>query len=159
MTDQLEVGRITKHHGLRGDVLVKFTTDRLEERTEVGSELSLSDGRTLVIKRASLHNDRWIVHFKGFDSKEAADSLRGHLLFAAPIDVEGEIFVHQLIGCRLKTVDGTDHGEITSVLDNPASDLLELSDGRLVPMAFYVAHDAVSVTVDVPAGLLDDDGV
>ena len=154
MPDQLEVGRITKPHGLKGDVLVKFVTDRTEERTEVGCELSLGSGRVLVVERASLHNDRWIVHFGGVDTREAADSLHSQLLYAPPLEDTGEVFIHEVIGRRLLTTDGTDHGEIVSVIDNPASDLMELDNGALVPMVFYVSHDEHAVTVEVPDGLL-----
>ena len=159
MTDQLEVGRITKPHGLKGDVLVKFVTDRLEERASVGAELTMASGRVLTIERASLHQDRWIVHFEGVDTREAADSLHSQLLFADPLEDTGALFIHEVVGSRLLTVDGVDHGVIETVLANPASDLMQLADGRLVPMAFYVSHDADSITVDVPSGLLDDDGV
>ncbi len=159
MSDQLEVGRITKSHGLKGDVLVKFVTDRLEERASEGAELALSSGRVLTIQRAAVHKDRWIVHFEGVDTREAADALHSQLLFADPLEGTGELFIHEVIGSRLLTVDGVDHGEIETVLANPASDLMQLENGRLVPMVFYVSHDANSVTVDVPPGLLDDDGV
>lgn len=159
MTEQLEVGRITKPHGLKGDVLVKFVTDRLDERTATGAQFTTSGERVLVIERASLHKDRWIVHFEGVSTREAADALHSQLLYADPLDDTGEVFIHEVIGRRLLTPDGTDHGVIQSVLANPASDLMELEDGRLVPMTFYVSHDHESVIVDVPAGLLDDDGV
>ncbi len=156
MPDQLEVGRITKSHGLKGDVLVKFVTDRIDERAAVGSELTLANGRVLVVERASLHKDRWIVTFEGVNGREAADSLHSQLLFADPLEDTGDVFIHEVIGRRLVTPDGQDHGEITTVLSNPASDLMELADGRLVPMVFYVSHDQDTVTVDVPDGLLND---
>jgi 16S rRNA processing protein RimM len=154
MPDQLEVGRITKPHGLKGDVLVKFVTDRTLERTETGAELTLASGRVLVVERASPHKDRWIVHFDGFDTREAADSLHSQLLFAAPLHDTDAVFIHEVIGRRLFTPDGSDHGEIVAVVDNPASDLMELDSGLLVPMVFYVSHDEHTVTVDVPDGLL-----
>ena len=156
MTERLEVGRITKPHGLNGDVLVKYITDMIEERTAVGTDFSLTNDRVVVIESASLHNDRWIVHFEGVDSREAAQALHSQTLFAEPLEDSDTLFIHQIIGKRLRTVEGTDHGEIVSVLDNPASDLMELSNGRLVPMAFYIDHDDEVVTVDVPAGLLED---
>jgi hypothetical protein len=47
---------------------------------------------------------------------------------------------------------------VQAVLDNPASDLLELEDGRLVPSVFVVGHEpGVRVSVEVPIGLLDGD--
>ena len=44
-----------------------------------------------------------------------------------------------------------------SVIANPASDILELESGALVPTVFVVSnHDGV-ITVDVPDGLFDLD--
>lgn len=158
MVIHLEVGRVTKPHGLRGEVVVRFTTDKIPERTQPGTTLHTSGGRDLVVLSARPHQDRWIVHFEGVHSRAEGDALRGQVLYAEPLDDPDEIFIHQVIGRRLRTPDGRDHGEIVAVVANPASDLMELDDGRLVPMAFYVGHDDGSVTVDVPAGLLDDAG-
>ena len=53
---------------------------------------------------------------------------------------------------------GRSHGRVQAVLDNPASDLLELEDGRLVPSVFIVDYQpGVRVAVEVPSGLLDGD--
>jgi len=42
-------------------------------------------------------------------------------------------------------------------VENPASDLLELEDGRLVPSVFVVDHQpGERLVVEVPDGLLDD---
>jgi len=42
---------------------------------------------------------------------------------------------------------------------NPASDLLVLTGGGLIPLRFVIDHQAgVRVTVDVPEGLLDTAG-
>lgn len=157
MVAELEVGRITKPHGLRGEVLVRFTTDKIAERTSPGSRLRTAAGTELTVRAARAHRDRWIVSFAGSESRDDADALRGQLLFAEPLEDSGELFIHELIGKRLRTSAGTEHGEIVAVVANPASDLMELADGRLVPLAFYQDHDEHVVTVDVPAGLLDDD--
>ncbi len=63
--------------------------------------------------------------------------------------------MHELIGLRVRTIDGTDRGAITAVEANPASDLLVLDDGRVVPLTFYASHDAGGVVVDTPEGLFD----
>ena len=44
---------------------------------------------------------------------------------------------------------------MTVVQANPASDLLVLEDGTLVPLTFVVATLAGQLTVDAPAGLFD----
>ena len=63
--------------------------------------------------------------------------------------------MHALIGAEVVDVAGRAHGRVASVEANPASDLLVLGDGRLVPLAFVVESSTGRVVVDVPAGLLD----
>jgi 16S rRNA processing protein RimM len=149
----LEVGRIEKPHGLRGQVVVRLLTNRVE-RLEPGTELS-APGRTLLVRSASPHHDRWIVTFDGVDTREGADALRGTILSAAPIDDPDELWVHDLIGAEV-FADGISRGRIVEVEANPASDLLVLDTGALVPVRFVV--DVVAgtrVEVDAPAGLFD----
>lgn len=155
-SSRLEVGHIAKAHGLRGDVVVRLTTDRTDERTEPGSVL-FADGRELVIGKAKPYQKGWLFTFDGVNSKEAADALRGAALTAEPLDIDDAVFVHELIGKHVVDQHGVDHGEIVSLIDNPAADLIELADGQLVPMNFYVSGDATRVLVDVPLGLLGDD--
>jgi 16S rRNA processing protein RimM len=75
---------------------------------------------------------------------------------AEGIDDADALFVHELIGEQVVDQHGNRHGVVTSVLANPASDLLELADGRLIPMVFVRGHADGVISVDVPAGLLDD---
>ena len=75
---------------------------------------------------------------------------------ADPIDDPDELWVHELIGAEVVDQAGTRRGVVEQVVDNPASDLLELDTGYLVPVRFVTALDpGVTVTVDVPAGLFD----
>ena len=78
------MGRIVKPHGLRGDVIVKLTTNR-QERAAVGSVLAAEDGRTFEIVRSNPHQGRYIVTFAGVDGIDAAEALRDTPLFARPI--------------------------------------------------------------------------
>ena len=154
----LEVGRIGKAHGLRGDVIVHFTTDRTRERTAPGALLFAGD-RTLEVAKAKPYQKGFLVTFDGVNSREAAEELRNEVLTADELDADelddDVVFVHEVVGKRLIDQDGTDHGEILSVIDNPASDLMELSDDRLVPMVFYVSHDDEVVHTELPLGLFD----
>jgi 16S rRNA processing protein RimM len=65
------------------------------------------------------------------------------------------LWVHELIGCLVVGTDGTAHGTVETVEANPASDLLVLDSGALVPLRFVVASEPGSLTVEVPAGLFD----
>lgn len=152
--DLLEVGRITKAHGLRGEVVVYLSSDR-EERVAPGSELD-SDAGPLVVRASRRHQDRWIVTFDGISTREAAEAVRGTVLRAEPIhDPEG-LWLHDLIGCTVATPDGVARGVIESLMDNPANDLLVLDTGALVPVVFIVGTPTDGVlTVDTPDGLFD----
>lgn len=151
----LEVGRITKPHGVRGDVLVLLTTERTE-RLDPGSVLQTARGPLTVVS-SSRHQDRWIVHFEGIADRDVAEIWRGVLLQAEAVDDEGEdvLWVHELVGRRVELVDGTRVGVITELEANPASDLLVLDSGALVPVVFITAHDGEQIVIDPPEGLFD----
>ncbi len=171
--DLLEIGRIEKSHGLKGEVVVSLSTNMVDDRTAAGAVLR-TDGGQLTIVRSRPHGGRWLFVFDGVNDRDSADALRGTTLLAEPLSSEGAdpgppspsanhgdevvAFVHELIGLHVIDQHGVDHGPVTAVIDNPASDLLELNDGRLVPLTFYRGHDGAdrTVTVDVPIGLLDD---
>jgi 16S rRNA processing protein RimM len=150
-TNSLEVGLIAKPHGLKGEVIVNLTTDRIE-RLSPGS--TLNDGQ-LVVKRSSPHQHRWIVAFEGVDSVEAAGRLRGTVLYAPPLVDPDTLWVHELIGATVVDTLGNAHGTVEAVQANPASDLLVLDTGPLVPLRFVVEQREGTVVVDAPEGLFD----
>jgi 16S rRNA processing protein RimM len=151
----LEVGRIVKPHGLRGDVIVSLSTNR-EERVAAGSVLTTDDGRELVVLRSSCHQGRFIVTFEGVDGIDGAEGIRGARLSAPAIHDPEALWVHELIGARVEDASGRVLGTIEGVEANPASDLLVLDGGALIPLRFVVASEpGARVTVEVPDGLLD----
>jgi 16S rRNA processing protein RimM len=152
---RLEIGRVGRAHGVRGDVMVSLTTNRTE-RVQPGAVLHAGD-RVLVVASGRPHQGRFIVHFEGVDSREAAEALRGELLTAEPLaDAgDGELWVHEVIGSRVVDRAGAELGRVVAVEANPAHDLLVLDGGGLVPIVFVVDHGPGIVTVDPPAGLLD----
>ena len=157
----LEVGRIGKPHGVRGDLFVGLTTD-LTERLDAGSVLVARIGkgerlteRELEVESSRPQGDRWVVHFAGVDSRTDAERLVNALLLAEPVSDPDALWVHQLIGARVVDVAGNEHGTCVSVIDNPAHAILELSGGGLVPVPFVVSCVEGVVTIDPPEGLLD----
>lgn len=149
----LEVGRVGRAHGLAGDVLVTLATDRTE-RLDVGAELRC--GREhLVVTASRPHTGKWIVHFDGVASREAAESLTGTVLEAEAFEEPGTLWVHSVVGRIVETGDGAAHGRVVAVLDNPAHDILVLDDDTLVPVVFIIDDtDPGRLIIDPPAGLL-----
>jgi len=153
----LEVGRVVKPHALRGEVVVELLTNR-DDRLAAGTVLADRDGGELVVVTSSPHHHRWIVRFEGVDTIDAAEQLRGTTLFAAPMAETGTLWVHELIGAEVVEVSGVPRGTVESVQANPASDLLVLSGGGLVPLRFVVGHEpGVRVVIDPPDGLFELD--
>jgi 16S rRNA processing protein RimM len=151
----LEVGRIGRAHGVRGDVFVHLITHRTE-RLDAGS--SMFDGtQWLTVAAASRSNDRWRVHFEGIDDRNAAEALTGRVLSAEPIVDPSELWIHELIGADVVEIGGVRRGRCVAVIDNPAADLLELESGALVPVTFVVSATGGVVTIDPPEGLFDLD--
>jgi len=149
----LEVGRVTKAHGVRGEVVVALLTDRLE-RVAPGSVL-VADGRVLRVEASRPHQKHHIVSFEGVETREDADALHGAVLTAEPIEDDDELWVHELIGSAVMNPSGDRLGTVASVQANPASDLLVLDTGALIPVVFVLSRDEGAVLVDLPEGLLD----
>lgn len=150
----LEVGRITKAHGLNGEVVVVLTTHR-DDRLGTGFELVTPSG-TLCVERARPHQDRWIVKFAECSDRNTAESLNSTPLFAEPIEDPDTFWVHELISRRVETPDGVDRGVVESVIEAPSSDLLSLDSGALVPVVFITSGPKDDpIVVDTPDGLFE----
>jgi 16S rRNA processing protein RimM len=158
----VEVGRIGRAHGIRGAVAVHAITNVPERRFREGAAFVASGGprhgETLLMVDVRADPKRWIVRFDGVDVREAAERLGGTVLLAEAFDdPDGDDWwVHDLIGAPVMTVSGEDCGRVTSVLANPASDLLELEGGALVPLTFTVdRRPDGTIVIDPPEGLFD----
>ena len=150
----LEVGRIIKAQGLKGQVLVDLWSDR-SERLAPGSEL-LTERGTLRVTASIAHQQRFIVTFEGLDTRETAEQWRGVVLSAPRLDDESVIWIDQLYDAVVFDGDGVRRGVVVGVEANPASDLLVLDSGALVPLTFVTSVEAnVRIDVDVPEGLFE----
>jgi 16S rRNA processing protein RimM len=154
-TELLKIGRVTKAHGLRGEVVVQLWTD-LIERLHPGSVLTTPRG-TLTVESAKPFQDRWIVQFEGIVDRSQAERMRGIELEAEAVDIPGKLWVHELVGITVFDIDGTELGTVVAVEANPASDLLVLEGGGLIPLRFVTEGDPAAgrLVVDIPDGLLD----
>jgi 16S rRNA processing protein RimM len=149
----LEVGRVVRAHGLRGEVVVSLVTD-VESRLAPGSELD-SDRGVLTVETSRPHQDRYLVAFQGVTDRSAAEALAGLALRAEAVADPDALWVHELIGSVVREVGGTERGTVVEVQANPAHDLLVLDDGALVPAVFVLScADGVTV-IDPPEGLFD----
>ncbi len=149
----LEVGRVVKPHGLRGEVIVELITNRVE-RVAPGSRLDTDRG-PLEVVASSPHQGRFIVSFAGVEGREGAERLRDVVLRAEPVSDPDSLWVHELVGSTVTLASGDMVGVVEAVQANQASDLLVLDGGQLVPLRFVVSAESGRVVIDPPAGLLE----
>ncbi len=167
------VGRILGAHGRDGGIRVKSTSD-VPSRFDVGNSLwasrdgAVTEGRTFQIAMSQpvgrKGNDEMILWFKGFRDRGQAQRLAGLWLCVPQSEVptaeEGEYFHYQLIGLKVRTVEGEDLGEVAEILETGSNDVyvvIGLEGEILVPALSRVVReiDIVSglMVVDLPEGL------
>lgn len=122
------MGRITRPHGVRGEVSVLPLSD-LGARFEPGSRLFLgeSDGRPFTVRASRPHHQRLLVSFDHVRDRTGAEALAGAYLFVpvseVPLPPEGRYWPHQLIGCEVVTDNGRSLGSIGDIVWTQANDL------------------------------------
>jgi 16S rRNA processing protein RimM len=141
---QVSAGRVGRAHGLDGS----FYVDGSERELDEGAEVEI-EGVTRVVERRGGTPDRPLLRLAGVSDRDSATALRGSQLLVAAeeADEDGDWLVSDLVGCRV-----TGMGTVARVIDAPSCDVLELEDGRLVPLI----SDAVR-RVDVSAGVVEVD--
>lgn len=160
MDETVQVGYISRAHGIKGEVLVNLTSNVLD-RMSPGSTL-YTISKTLTILSSSPHQGKWIVHFEGIDTRTQAENLRGTVLKAVPLDSPDELWVDDLVGLDVIDQGANNLGKVTEVESNPASDLLVLESGHLIPLTFVELGDkhyriSGKVYVNIPEGLLESE--
>ena len=147
------VGRITRPHGIKGDVAV-FVISEVERRFAEGATVWLEDGRSLTIESSRRHGDRTIVRFREVRDRTEAETLAKALLVVpesmSPDLPEGSWWDHQLVGCRVVTHGGRELGELRDVIHTAANDVWSVLDDAGTETLVPVLND-VLVEVDVEA--------
>ena len=124
-----ECGKIINTHGCRGGVKIEPWCDspavlaalpRVYVR--VGEEM-----RPLRLRRAAVLGARFVcAEIEGVDTMEAADALRGTVLYAARADLKipkGVLLVAELIGLPVFDTDGERLGTLTDVIHPANTDI------------------------------------
>ena len=135
----LAVGRVTRAHGIRGEVAV-MPLSQIESRFEAGSRLLVEGlGRTVTVSSARPNRGHGLlVAFDEVPGRTEAEALAGrYLLIPAALAGElpdGEYWPHLLVGCEVATEEGRALGTIREVIHTPANDIwaTEGPDGEVL---------------------------
>ncbi|HLZ24864.1 MAG TPA: ribosome maturation factor RimM [Ktedonobacterales bacterium] len=166
--DWVAIGEVIGTFGISGELKVMPLTD-FPERFERTPTVYVAEKRTpFRVLEARPHKQYILLRLQGVADVDAAERLRGAGLWipadqitALPLD---QFYVHDLIGMRVRHVNGDELGTVADVLSSPGNDLfvIQTPDGRevLVPAvkAFIPSIDksARIITVDPIPGLFDD---
>ncbi len=133
MVEQFRVGVITGTHGLKGEVKVLPTTDDPERFLDL-EEVVISGRKDRVetrIRSVRFFKKYVLVCFEGMDRIEDVQHLKGAEILidredALPLE-EGEYFIPDLIGLKVRTLEGEEIGTLTDVLETGANDVFVVS--------------------------------
>src|SRR5262249_11500057 len=117
-TERLEIARVGRPHGVRGDVMITLTTN-VQAPLAVRATGWIGD-RGVPVGPARPHQGRHIVPLSGVDERDAASALTGVRVFALPIDdaPDGEVWVHEVIGATVTDRSGRAYGAVVAVEAN-----------------------------------------
>ena len=169
MEDLVAIAKIKKPRGLRGEVVAELLTDfpnrfdGLETVTGVTEDGTRSD---LKIEEFWFQNERIVLRFAGYDSVEAAETLRDVEICVLESEAtelaEGEYFDWQLEGCEVETVGGESIGRVRGVMRTGGTEILVVENAGkeyLIPFANEICTEVdiegKKIRVDPPEGLLE----
>jgi 16S rRNA processing protein RimM len=128
--DSVVVGRVGRPHGLAGAFVVEDASDE-PERLAVGAKL-LVDGEPAVIEERKSAGGRLVIRLDRAVPRGARLQVpRAEL---PPTESDDVFYVFQLVGLDVVEEGGRPLGRVRDVVSAPANDVLELEDGRALPM-------------------------
>ena len=163
------VGRVSRPHGLRGQVAIAAETDFIAERFRPGALVwTRSAGRDeqLTIASARVQNGRPVIGFEGLLSVEAVEWLAGLELRVPEASLQplapGRYYEHQLVGCTVEDALGESVGTVVRVESGAGGSRLIVQGPRgeiLVPLAVDICVEidlgSRRIRIDPPEGLLE----
>jgi 16S rRNA processing protein RimM len=124
------LGEITGAHGIRGEVLVRSYTAAPESVAAYGPLTDALATKQFSLRIVRVTNKGIVARLTGINDRTGAESLRGTKLYIErarlPEAAATEYYHADLIGLRAIAPDGTELGEIVSVQNFGAGDLIEL---------------------------------
>lgn len=123
----IAIGHIAAVFGVKGEVKVTLATDFPERFQGLETVYLGPDARPVRMVSSRPHQDNLLVRLEGYNDRDAAQTLQGLWIQVPQADIlplgEGEHYVFQLVGLRVRTTDGRDLGVIEEILSTPANDV------------------------------------
>lgn len=162
------LGKITRRHGLQGNVFLKLDTDRPEMYNRLDSILLEINGLLVpffVAKQQWSKGDTLIISFKNATEALVDQSLGKDVympLSTLPPLTGNKFYYHEVVGFEIREVDGKSCGTVVSVNDQTAQHyfILDLAGKEvIIPIIrdwiLEVNRDGKFIKMALPEGLMD----
>ncbi len=162
------LGKITRKHGLKGNLVLKLDTDQPELYTSLQGVFAEINGLLVpffVEKQQWLKGDTKLLLFKNVTEAQT-EQLVGKDVFL-PLStlpkLSGKSFYyHEVVGFELKDTEGKNYGVIQSINDQTAQHyFLSTLSGKQIVVPIIkdwiteVSREEKTITMNLPEGLLE----
>jgi len=161
--NRVELGRIVKPHGLKGELVVVGVRLSPEELLKIEQVVARAlDGavRPLRITATRSFLQNHLVRFEGVDDIDEARTLHGHVLEVDPARLppaeDGTVYLFQLVGLAVFEGD-RELGRVKDVMQTGSAPILVVKGERerMIPMTMVKEVDTAGgkVTVELLPGM------
>lgn len=169
MEDLVAIAKLAKPRGLRGEIVGDVLTDfpeRFDSLERVAIVRPDGDVSEIEIEKFWFQKGRIVLKFVGFDSIEAAETLRNCEICvpeseAVELDAD-EFFDWELEDCAVETVEGIRIGSVKEVMRTGGTEVLVVAGSEkeyLIPFAETICVEVdvenKLIKIDAPEGLLE----
>lgn len=166
--ERVLIGKITKPHGIRGEVKIYPYSGMPENFLHYSRVLLAADdtaaARMYSVERARVQKNSVLVQLEGCHTRNEAEALVHLQVYVPEEDLPepgpDEFYLRELEGRQMVTDEGTAIGTVTGILTTGGQDILRVQDGNREYMIPLVPEFLISITEDevrvaLPSGLLD----
>lgn len=161
-------GKITKTHGLKGEVTIKIDVANPEDFTEL-RYLLVEEKAGLIpyfVENQKISGDKMFVQLQDVKKVEQAVAFIGKAVFLPnemmPELEEDEFYYSEIVGFRLIDAEKGEIGQISDVLEYPTQAVIQvMKDGKEILIPIHddiiekVDKKAKTLNIKAPEGLID----
>jgi 16S rRNA processing protein RimM len=167
--DYYKIGYITNTLGIRGELKVQPLTgsiDRYGELEFCYIDMGKAKEKVRIEYYKPYRKETIVIKLEGYNSINEVEKFKGKYLVVDEENLaeleEGRYYIFQIIGCRVKTENGEEIGEVTEVLQPGGNDVYVAKGKKgevLIPAVRQVVkridiNNGV-IIVDLPEGLIE----
>lgn len=161
------IGKITKAHGIKGELKVHAYSGELESITRHRKLMLVSRDGLITpaqVERARIGNREVIVSLRGVNDRNHSEEFCGMGVLVCKEDLPApeadEFYLHELEGLQVQTIEGCIVGTVTAFFNNGAQDLLVVKSGGnevLIPLipGMIAEKNKNCLIIAPPPGLIE----